>query len=303
MSSSLTSSPTATEHAPVLTQESLHGGNVDVVDANVDVVNAMYAELLDADEIAPNALRSYYVDFYLTQALGGGFAQYVFTLPEREEIDNYVREGLAGMGATAHLDLFNRSVAAFDSLSDEEADAYLDGDAELGFDDDADGAGVSEAEAPEAVRLLEQLDDAFESLLETEDIVALNAAWLRSQPDLLVLDADELDRHIHERVSRIPNLAERQAEAAEEELRSAPEFELIIRELCEVAGQALVQITMGDPNYDHNGERVLAWHFTTDQGEFLMVEDDEEAYMIHPGTREIVAAVEFEFDADADDDF
>lgn len=303
MSSSLTSSPTATEHAPVLTQKSLHGGNVDVVDANVDVVNAMYAELLDADEIAPNALRSYYVDFYLTQALGGGFAQYVFTLPEREEIDNYVREGLAGMGATAHLDLFNRSVAAFDSLSDEEADAYLDGDAELGFDDDADGAGVSEAEAPEAVRLLEQLDDAFESLLETEDIVALNAAWLRSQPDLLVLDADELDRHIHERVSRIPNLAERQAEAAEEELRSAPEFELIIRELCEVAGQALVQITMGDPNYDHNGERVLAWHFTTDQGEFLMVEDDEEAYMIHPETREIVAAVEFEFDADADDDF
>ncbi|MGO4491882.1 hypothetical protein AB4Y86_07310, partial [Arthrobacter sp. 2YAF22_2] len=164
-------------------------------------------------------------------------------------------------------------------------------------------AGASEAEAPEAVRLLEQLDDAFESLLETEDIVALNAAWLRSQPDLLVLDADELDRHIHERVSRIPNLAERQAEAAEEELRSAPEFELIIRELCEVAGQALVQITMGDPNYDHNGERVLAWHFTTDQGEFLMVEDDEEAYMIHPETREIVAAVEFEFDADADDDF
>ncbi|MCX6499293.1 MAG: hypothetical protein NTU93_10920 [Arthrobacter sp.] len=303
MSSSLTSSPTATEHAPVLTKESLHGGNVDVVDANVDVVNAMYAELLDTDEIAPNALRSYYVDFYLTQALGGGFAQYVFTVPEREEIDNYVREGLAGMGATAHLDLFNRSVAAFDSLSDEEADAYLDADAELGFDDDADGTGGTDAEVPEAVRLLEQLDDAFEPLLETENIVALNAAWLRSQPDLLVLDADELDRHIHERVSRIPNLAERQAEAAEEELRSAPEFELIIRELCEVAGQTLVKITMGDPNYDHNGERVLAWHFTTDQGEFLMVEDDEEAYMIHPETREIVAAVEFEFDADDDADF
>ena len=295
MSTSLTTSPSDTGHAPVLTRDSLHGGNVDVVDANVDVVNAMYAELLDAEEIAPAALCSYYVDFYLTQALDGGFAQYVFTLPERGEIDGYIRAGLAGMGATAHLDLFNRSVAAFDALSEEDADAYLDGDAGQGF-----GEG-SEAVAPEAVQLLERLDGEFEPLLETEDIIALNAAWLRSQPDLLVLDADELDRHIHERVSRIPNLAERQAEAAEEERLSAPEFELIIRELCEVAGHTLLKITMGDPNHDLNGERVLAWHFTTDQGEFLMLEDDDEAYMIHPETREIVAAVEF-VDDDGDED-
>jgi hypothetical protein len=292
MSTSPTQSPTATSHAPVLTRESLNGGNVDIVDNNVDVVNAMYAELLDAEEIAANALRSYYVDFYLTQSLGGGFAQYVFTVPEREEIDEYVREGLAGMGAAAHLDLFNRSVAAYDSLSEEEAEAYLDGDAELGGEDGGAAA------VPEAVQLLEQLDDEFEPLLETEDIVALNAAWLRGQPDLLVLDEDELDRHIHERVSRIPNLSERQAAAAEEELSSAPEFELIIRELCEVAGHTLLKITMGDPNHDHNGERVLAWHFTTDQGEFLMLEDDEEADMIHPETREIVAAVEFEDESD-----
>jgi hypothetical protein len=292
MSTSLNQSPTATGHVPVLTRESLNGGNVDVVDNNVDVVNAMYAELLDAEEIAANALRSYYVDFYLTQSLGGGFAQYVFTVPEREEIDAYVREGLAGMGAAAHLDLFNRSVAAYDSLSEEDAEAYLDGDAELGVED---GGAVA---VPDAVQLLEQLDDEFEPLLETEDIVALNAAWLRGQPDLLVLDEDELDRHIHERVSRIPNLAERQAAATEEELSSAPEFELIIRELCEVAGHTLLKITMGDPNHDHNGERVLAWHFTTDQGEFLMLEDDEEAYMIHPETREIVAAVEFEDESD-----
>jgi hypothetical protein len=297
MSSSLTSSPTAVDRAPVLTRDCLHGGNVDVVDANVDVVNAMYAELLDAEEIAPTALCSYYVDFYLTQALGGGFAQYVFTLPDRGEVDSYVREGLAAMGATAHLDLFNRSVAAFDSLSEEDADAYLDGDAELDGDGGPGGGGAA---VPDAVRLLEQLDDEFEPLLETEDIVALNAAWLRSQPELLVLDADDLDRHIHERVSRIPNLAQRQAEAAEEELRSAPEFELIIRELCEVAGHALLKITMGDPNYDHRGERVLAWHFTTDQGEFLMLEDDDEAYMIHPESREIVAAVEFEDDVDGE---
>ena len=273
----------ATKYATVLPRECINGSDADVVDANVDVVNTMYAELLDIEEIATTALRSYYVDFYLTQALGGGFAQYVFTAPEREEIDAFIRAGLDGMGAAAHLDLFNRSTAAFDSLSEEEAAAYLDGDTDL----DTDG-GV-----PDAVRLMEELDGEFDTLLETEDIIALNATWLRSQADLLILDEEELDHHIAERVSRIPNLAERQAEAAEDDLLNAPEFEVIIRELCDVAGHALVKITMGDPNYEHDGQTSLAWHFTTDQGEFLMLDGEDEAVMIHPDTKEILAAVEF----------
>ncbi|MEV7133489.1 hypothetical protein AB0N24_11440 [Arthrobacter sp. NPDC093128] len=289
----------ASKHPVVLTIDSAAAANEDVVDSNVTVVNAMYAELLDAPEIAPNALRSYYVDFYLTQALAGGFAQYVFTVPEREEIDAYVREGLEGMGATAHLALFNRAAAAFDALSEDDADTYLDGDTEH-FDDadDRRSATAEAARSAEAVRELEGIDDDFESLLETEDILALNAAWLRSQEGLLVLADEQLELHIAERVAQIPNLAERQAEAAEEALENAPEFELIIRELCDVAGHELQKITMGDPNYEHNGETVLAWHFTTDHGDFIMVEDDDEAYMVSPSTKEIVAAVEFE-EADA----
>lgn len=284
-----TSNP-ASRYPTVLTAECVDASNEDVVDANVTVVNAMYAELLDAPEIAPNALRSYYVDFYLTQSLGGGFAQYVFTAPERDEIDAYVREGLEGMGAAAHLELFNRTVAVFDALSDEDADAYLDGDS----DGDSDG----EDGPSEAVQELEELDNEFESLLEIEDIIVLNAAWLRSQEGLLMLDDEQLELHIAERVAQIPNLEERQAEAAEEALGNAPEFELIIRELCDVAGYELVKITMGDPNYQHNGETILAWHFTTDHGDFIMVEEDDEAFMISPATSEIIAAVEFE-EADA----
>ena len=299
MSDGLTTSLTETSYAPVLTREGINGSDADadVVDANVNVVNTMYAELLDVDEIAPAALGSYYVDFYLTQSLGGGFAQYVFTAPERADIDSYVRAGLEKMGAAAHLDLFNRTVAAFDALSDDEADAYLDGDFDLetGADADAGGAGgARRAAGSAAARALEELDAEFESLLETEDIVALNAGWLRGLPDLLILDNEELDRHIAERVSRVPNLEERQAAAAEDERLHAPEFELIIRELCELAGHTLEKITMGDPNYSHDGRTTLAWHFTTDQGGFLMLEDEDEAFMIHPDTKEIVAAVELE---------
>lgn len=273
---------TSNEYPVVLTKAGLEGRNEDVVDANVDVVNEMYQELLISEEMAPNALGSYFVDFYLTQALSGGFAQYVFTVPEREEVDGYVRAGLEGMGAKGHLELFNRTVAAFDALSDDDAEAYLDGE-------------LDESEAtPEAVTELEELDGEFEALLETEDIVVLNAAWLRAQENLLVLDEEELKAHIAGRVALIPNLEERQAEAAEEALENAPEFELIIRELCAVAGYELQKITMGDPNYVHDGEKTLAWHFATDHGDYIMVEDDDEAFMIHPETKEIIAAVEFE---------
>ena len=277
---------TMSQNPVVLTKASIDAGSEEVVDANVHVVNAMYGKLLDAGEISPVALGSYYVDFYVTQSLEGGFAQYVFTA-DREEVDPLIREGLAGMGATAHLELFNRTVETFDALSEEDEERYLDGDLD------------AEEESTDAVRTIEELDGEFEELFETENITALNAAWLLAQKGLLVVDDEELDAYIERQVALIPNLEERQAAADEDALEDAPDFEVIIRELCDIAGYTLQKITMGDPNYMHDGEKTLAWHFTTDHGDFIMVEDDDEAFMINPETQEIVAAVEFE---EADDD-
>lgn len=276
---------TMSQNPVVLTKASIDAGSEEVVNANVHVVNAMYGSLLDAGEIAPVALRSYYVDFYVTQSLEGGFAQYVFTA-DREEVDPLIREGLSRMGATAHLELFNRTVAAFDALSEEDVERYLDGDLD------------AEEESTDGVRTIEELDGEFEELFETENITALNAAWLLGQEGLLVLDDEELAAYIEAQVALIPNLEERQAAADEEALEDAPDFEVIIRELCDIAGYTLQKITMGDPNYMHDGEKALAWHFTTDHGDFIMVEENDEAFMINPETQEIVAAVEFEEEDD-----
>ncbi|MBT2532664.1 hypothetical protein J7E83_11130 [Arthrobacter sp. ISL-48] len=278
---------TTIQQPVVLTTASIEASDEGVVDANVAVVDAMHRELLQSDEISPVALRSYYVDFYLTQSLEGGFAQYVFTSVDRDESDALIREGMAAMGATAHLELFNRTAAAFGGLSEEDSERYLDG----GLDEDE--------VAPDGVRRMEELDGDFEQLLESENITALNAAWLRGQEGLLVLDEEELSTHIEGLVALIPDLAERQAKADVEALEDAPDFEIIIRELCDISGYALQKITMGDPNYLHHGEKTLAWHFSTDHGDFLMVEEDDEAFMINPETEEIVAAVEFE-DADGE---
>lgn len=275
------------QQSVVLTSSSIDASDEEAVAANVGVVDAMHTALLHIGEMSPVAVRSYYVDFYLTQSLEGGFAQYAFMAVDRSETDTLIREGMAGMGAAAHLDLFNRAAEAYDGLSGEEAGYYLDG-------------GVEHADrTPDAVLRMEELDGEFEELLETENITALNAAWLRGQADLLVLDDEEVGPYIQRLASLIPDLAERQAQAEADALEEAPEFEIIIRELCSIAGYELHKITMGDPNYMHGGAKTLAWHFSTDHGDFLMVEEDDEAFMINPATLEIVAAVEFEV-VDAD---
>lgn len=185
------------QHPVVLPAEALEGPDAELVDANIDIVNAMYAELLGEDEIAINALRSYYVDFYLTEALEGGFAQYVVSAGDREGLDELIRDGLREMGAVRHLELFDAVSAAFDSLSDDDADAYLVGD----------------GEASAAVAAIEALDDDFEETLEAEDLVALNGVWLRQQEGLLALDDDGIEAEIARRVGLIPDLEERRAEA------------------------------------------------------------------------------------------
>ncbi|SEE85315.1 hypothetical protein SAMN04489740_2791 [Arthrobacter alpinus] len=272
---------TTNQFPVVLTTDGAAADNEDVVGDNVSVVNEMYLALLNADEIAPNALRSYFVDFYLTQALDGGFAQYVFMTPDREELDAYIREGFEAMGAKAHLELFNRTAGLYDLLSEKDAEAYLE--------DESD----EESERSAGVIAMEELDNEFEELFESEDVTGLNAQWLRGQEGLLILDAEELAAHIATRVATVTDLEARRAEA---ELEDAPEFEQVIRELCSVAGHEFVKITMGDPNYEHNGAKVLAWHFTTDKGEFIMIDDDIEAVMIDPRAQEVIATVEFELD-------
>jgi hypothetical protein len=60
---------------------------------------------------------------------------------------------------------------------------------------------------------MEELNGEFEELLERENITALNAAWLRGQAELLVLDDEEIGAYIERLVAGIPDLAERRAQA------------------------------------------------------------------------------------------
>ena len=182
---------TTTPQPVVLTSSSIGGRDEEVVEANAAIIDAMRKATLRVEEMSPVALRSCLVDFYLSQALEGGFAQYAVMAGGRIATDPLVREGMAGMGAAAHLDLFNRCVEAYAVLSTGTEASYLAG---------AAGAGA----VSDGIRRIEELDGEFEELLERENLTALNARWLRGQPDLLVLDDEEVGPYIQRLAALVP---------------------------------------------------------------------------------------------------
>lgn len=185
---------TITHQPVVLTSSSIGGRDEEVVEANAAIIDAMRKAMLRLEDMSPVAVRSCLVDFYLSQALEGGFAQYAVMAGGRIATDPLVREGMAGMGATAHLDLFNRAAEAYAVLSAATATSYLAGGP--GINGAGDPWAGDRGPVPGAILRIEELDGEFEELLEHENITALNARWLRGQPDLLVLDDEEVGPYI-----------------------------------------------------------------------------------------------------------
>jgi hypothetical protein len=245
----------------------------DIIYSNIEVVNALFGEYLKADEIAPDALRSYYVDYYLAQVNNGGFSQFVYNSRWSPLISAFIREGLLAMKAVGHLALFNESAALVDRLGADGLQAFFESEY---FDDNPERDS------------LDDNNDRFQELSETEDLIALNAAWLRGLPDLKVKTADEIKAEVARRSAALPDRAERVQAARENE----PRYLKLIRALIARAGHELDRVTGGDPTHQHNGQRVLAWHFLTDKGHHYMVDADGKAVMFNGTTKEIVTEVE-----------
>jgi Domain of unknown function (DUF4375) len=245
----------------------------DIVYSNIEFVNALFGEQLRADEIAPDALRSYYVDYYLAQVNNGGFSQFVYNSHWSPLMNGFIREGLAAMNAIGHLALFNESAALVERLGADGLQTFLESEY---FDDNAERDS------------LDANNDRFSELSETEDLIALNAAWLRSLPGLKIKTVDEIKVEIARCGAALPDRAERVRAARENE----PRYLKLIRALCGAAGQDFSRVTGGDPTHEHNGARVLAWHFLTDKGHHYMVDADGKAVMFDGTTKEMVTEIE-----------
>jgi hypothetical protein len=175
-------------------KESAYGaGDAELVQDVVNFVNFAVREArLGRTEVAPNALRSYHVDFYTAQVNNGGHGQYAHNSRMDPLILGDCQHGLLGMGHGA--------AALHDQMMD------------LARMDPARMAAVAQAAGfgkPDP--LIAEIDAEFYRLERTTPLVAANAGWLRSLTELQVVpDADypSVLRKLAQRGATTPQRAE-----------------------------------------------------------------------------------------------
>lgn len=145
----------------------------DVINSNISVINLMREEKIDDDLIHEDALMSYYLDYYASKYSQGNFTQFVYDSKWNKELNELIEEGLALIGAEKHLLLFQENAKKIRLMSNIKLDKFLKGKLE----------GVN------PIRDLLINDTFFE--LE-ENLIALNADFLKSHPDTEVLSVDEM---------------------------------------------------------------------------------------------------------------
>jgi hypothetical protein len=236
------------------------GGPERIVVSNAAFVDALFAEHLTADEISQDALRSYFVQYYLAQMENGGFAQFVYNSDWDSNVVAKVRDGLRTIGARMHQAVFLEGIATVRQLGRNGLQEFLS----------------REYWGDNPVRdRLDAVTEQFAKAAEVEDLAARNAAWLRNHPQLHVLTHDEMEAEVQRRAAAIPDMPQRLATARELEPRPVK----LIRVLCTIAGHELERIGTGDPTYVHQGQVTVAWHFLTDRGPHVMIEADGRAMM------------------------
>ncbi|MCD9032428.1 DMP19 family protein [Luteimonas sp. Y-2-2-4F] len=258
------------QDAVVVSRDALDSDDpYDLVGSGIAFVNALIARHLRRDELSSDALRSYYVDYYLAQVNNGGFSQFVYNSGWDGRVVADVRDGLEAMGAREHRALFERGAALVEALGAEGLQAFFSSEY---FGDNATRDG------------LDALSDAFYDLSDREDLVRLNAAWLRRLPHLAVLAPEQMEAEVERRAAALPDREAREAEARAGE----PRYAKLIRALCAATGQTLDRVTAGDPAFAHAGQQTVAWHFLTDRGHFYMVDLGDRALMFDGGSNRLV---------------
>ena len=230
----------------------------EIVSSNIDLLNALLNEYLNEDEIHPASLQSYYVDYYHAQVHNGGFSQFVYNTGANGRIFALVEQGLAAMGAEQNLDLFRRAISSLQQFDEAQMEAFLNGEY-FGENETRD--------------ILNQVSDDFFDLDKQENLIDHNGQWLKHHPDIhCVQDEEEWQRIVADLVAAIPNLEERKAAAKAARSRYAK----LIDALCQAFGLEFVSINAGD-FVEYQGNRYLAWYFSTDQGTRYMLDFGGEA--------------------------
>lgn len=155
----------------------------DLVYSNITVVNLLREEGIEEQNIHDDAMTSYYIDYYLAEYNNGNFSQFVWNTSWEPRLIEAIKNGLQRTGARKHLNLFMEQCAKVNALPVEALQAFLAG-GYFGANETRDSLN----------------NDTFFDL--DEDLIELNAKWLKSHPDLKILSIDNMFRELEQFIGR-----------------------------------------------------------------------------------------------------
>lgn len=160
-----------------------------IVAANVGVVNALRQGFVEVGEIAPAAMQSYLVDYFRGVLEEAGFARFVYLSRWNRSTVDLLRDGLGAIGATLHQVIFDNADEILGALSETQLKYFLTGELDR---------------TDEIREFLNTSDASFCDIEEHENLLELNAAWLRQHPDLRVMPPEELDAEVQLLLASLP---------------------------------------------------------------------------------------------------
>lgn len=236
-----------------------------LVQAVVGYVNTMVVEgQYLHGELAPEAMWSYRTDYYLAQVTNGGHGQFVGNSRWAQPIIDYVRKGLAAMSAVP-------------------CDAIFDDLCKLIEADEARARAIAAGRRFYGIESgIKALDDRFFAAKCNETITPANAAWLKSLPNLEIVDDARFTERMRELFRANPHFALRteQAERAKLEFALTDPMQVTARMLAVAARRLPFRfISHGSHDKAPDGREGMAWMVVLGQGQAHMFVFDDVALL------------------------
>ena len=145
-----------------------------VVNANSKIISFMLNKDVSVEDIHPDALASYYVDYYFSQVNSAGFSKSVHDSQWNADMNARILHGLKEMKSFKHYEHFLNRQDEVGRIPADKLKSYLDYNYVI--------------DSP----LREELDEDKTFYRIDDEIVDLNGQWLKEHKDTKVLSMDDI---------------------------------------------------------------------------------------------------------------
>jgi len=148
-----------------------------IINSNISVINYLRHSEVGDDELHPDAFASYCVDYYYNTVKNEGLASFIHKTQWDSDIVDIVHAGLTAIAAPEHLAYFEKQMRQMKLFSKIKLAKFL----------------ASPYTPKDAIS--QALEDiGFQTI--TEDLVQLNATWLKEHPDTQIVSIAEMQEVI-----------------------------------------------------------------------------------------------------------